>query len=263
MNEEYLDFAKQLAEEAGKIMMRYFRADDIGKSWKEDETIITIADTKINDLVIDAVKKKYPSHGVLAEEGSYKPKRQTIWVMDPIDGTVPYSAGIPVSTFSLALVDRKDGQPIVGVVYDPFLERVFYSIKGTGAYLNSKELNVTPEISVKRRPVSVLGYRGTIDIGQCIKELYAQDAICFSLVSQAYSAVLIATGDFVGSVFAYNAPWDNAAASLIVEEAGGIVTDLDGKQRRYDEFGNGSIMACSQKVHEILTKAAKNADHRN
>jgi myo-inositol-1(or 4)-monophosphatase len=100
--EKELRFATDLAQEAGAIMDRYFRAEDIGTELKQDLTPVTVADTTINDLVIDRVQQSYPEHGVLGEENSYEPTRDRIWVVDPIDGTVPFSLGIPTSTFSLA-----------------------------------------------------------------------------------------------------------------------------------------------------------------
>ena len=113
--EKELDFAKALALEAGEIMRKYFRSDRLGTVQKDDLTPLTVADTAINDLVIERVQHEFPEHGVLGEEASYEPNRQWIWVVDPIDGTSPYSCGIPISTFSLALVNKKDGQPYVSV----------------------------------------------------------------------------------------------------------------------------------------------------
>ena len=256
--DEYLKFAKNLAAEAGQIMNRYFLAKDIGSVWKDDDTPLTIADTMINNLVIDKVKASFPTHGVLGEEASYKPERQLIWVVDPIDGTIPYSLGIPTSTFSLALVDRKDRQPLVAAVLDFKLNRLYYAAAGSKAYLNEMKLKTTNINKLRKSYVSVLGFRDK-NLGSCIDILHAKGAICMSLPSQVYSASFVASGKMVGSIFAYGSPWDSAAMALIVQQAGGIVTDLKGKERRYDEFGNGGILSANPEIHKKLVKVVKDA----
>ena len=123
--EKELDFAKQLAQDAGEIMRRYFQSDDIGTELKEDNTPLTIADTKINQLAIDRVKQVFPRCGVIGEEDSFETEREELWVVDPIDGTKPYSLGIPVSTFCLAYAVNGDVK--VSVVYDPFQDRLYHA----------------------------------------------------------------------------------------------------------------------------------------
>jgi len=92
---EYLEFAKSLALEAGKIMRTYFLVTDT--TWKADQTPVTQADTEINSLVIDRVQKAYPSHSVYGEEESSLRESKFLWVCDPVDGTLPYSLGLPLS----------------------------------------------------------------------------------------------------------------------------------------------------------------------
>lgn len=261
--EKYLNFAKELAEEAGKIMQRYFRAEDIGTIWKEDATPLTVADTAINELVINKVKARFPEHGILGEESSYGPKRKLIWVVDPVDGTIPFSLGIPISTFSIALVDRTDGQPLVGVVFDPFLDRLYSSIKGQGAYLNNSMIHVSKQKTLKNAYVSVLGKFEGESLSECVDQLHKKGAKNFSLMSYAYSTTLLASGELLSSVFAYGAPWDSAASALIVTEAGGVVSDMVGKPSRFDEFSDGCVQSCNQEIHDQILEIIKNANHRH
>jgi myo-inositol-1(or 4)-monophosphatase len=100
-----------------------------------------MAHTKINDFVIREVKRQFPKHGVHGEEASFAPEREFVWVCDPVDGTMPFSIGLPISTHSLALT--KNGVPMLGVVYEPFADRLYTAIKGEGAYLNSKPIHVS------------------------------------------------------------------------------------------------------------------------
>lgn len=256
--EKELAFAKALAIEAGKIMQRYFRAEDIGTEWKEDNTPLTVADITINRMVIDKVKETFPEHGVLGEEESYETDREMIWVVDPIDGTKPFSLGMPVSTFLLALVQKIDGQPVLGVTYDPFLNHIYTAVKGEGAYLNDKRLKTSAATSFTNGYVTVYGKpikTDTIDFspGRLIDWLHGEKASVLNLSSGAYTAAKIASGEFLAMIEVAGKPWDSAAVAVLVQEAGGVVTDLDGKTRRFDGTGFGSVFAANQTImNEIL-----------
>ena len=137
--EKYLDFAKEIAKEAGNIMKKYFDRRDVS-SYKGDRTIVTLADTEINSYLIEKVKEKFPGHCVDGEEEQFGESRY-VWVCDPVDGTAMYARSIPVAVFSLALV--VDGVSMLGVIYDPFTDNVYTAIKGKGAYQNDKNRNLT------------------------------------------------------------------------------------------------------------------------
>ena len=136
--EEYLEFAKDIAYQAGKIMLKYFNQNN-GASYKGDKTIVTLADTEINSYLIKKVKEQYPAHAVDGEE-EQSGKSNFVWVCDPVDGTAMYARHIPVAVFSLALVIN--GVPNIGVVYDPFTDSLYTAIKGKGAYKNSEKISV-------------------------------------------------------------------------------------------------------------------------
>lgn len=138
MEEEYLEFAKDIAKKAGNIMLKYFNMDN-GASYKGDKTIVTLADTEINSYLIKRVKEKYPNHSVDGEEEQFG-KSDYVWVCDPVDGTAMYARHIPVAVFSLALVVK--GESKVGVVFDPFTNNLYTAIKGKGAYKNSEKITV-------------------------------------------------------------------------------------------------------------------------
>ena len=131
--EEYLEFAKDIAYQAGKIMLKYFNQDN-GSSYKGDKTIVTLADTEINSYLIEKVKEHYPTHAVDGEE-EQSGKSGFVWVCDPVDGTAMYAKHIPVAVFSLSLVI--DGVPNVGVVYDPFTDSLYSAIKGKDALISN------------------------------------------------------------------------------------------------------------------------------
>ncbi|HSX47085.1 MAG TPA: inositol monophosphatase [Patescibacteria group bacterium] len=253
MYEKELAFAKDLAENAGKIMGRYFRAKDIGTVTKADHTPVTIADTQINDLVIKKVKETFQDHGVLGEENSFKPERKLIWVVDPIDGTAPYSLGIPVSTFSLALVDRADGQALVAVTYDPFLEEMYHATQGGGAFKNGEPIKTSKShdfqhayISLSSRSLEGEGYN--YQPAKVLQEFRSQGTKVLSFVSFVYTANRVATGQLLVTIVGETEAWDIAACAMLIQEAGGVVTDFYGKKRRFDESGDGCIMAANKEV---------------
>src|SRR3990167_6073867 len=146
----YKDFAINLAYKAGERMRKDFTLG-MKKEWKKDKTPVTVTDTVINRMVIDAIEKEYPSHSILGEEENKMKESEYVWVCDPIDGTVPFAHGFPIFAFSLALV--KNGAPILGVIYDPMLDRLVYAEKGKGAFLNSKPIKVSSFSSFSEKTI--------------------------------------------------------------------------------------------------------------
>jgi fructose-1,6-bisphosphatase/inositol monophosphatase family enzyme len=135
---EHIDFAKELAHEAGEIMMKYFQAENLGLELKQDSSPVTLADTEVNALVIARVKQRFPDHGVLGEEDSFNLKSNKLWIVDPVDGTSTFARGLAGWVFSMAYVE--DGKPQVAVVYDPILERLFWAKDDLGAFAHSLAL---------------------------------------------------------------------------------------------------------------------------
>ncbi len=257
MYEEYLEFAKEIALYAGKVMMEFYN-DTMSLSYKEDKTVVTIVDKKINSYLIEKIKQKYPKHSVNGEEESYNNSKEYVWVCDPLDGTGMYVNHIPVFVFSLALV--YNGNPIVGVVYNANENKMYSAIKGQGAYCNDIK------ISVNNKNFGDLGYRTNVEIFNndiiddvsLIKELKSNSKIS-SIGSVARSCMAIATGDFSCDIFpgTNHGNCDIAASSLIVTEAGGRVTNLYGQDQRYDEDIKGAIISNGISHNEVLEKVRK------
>ncbi|HVQ44809.1 MAG TPA: inositol monophosphatase [Candidatus Saccharimonadia bacterium] len=254
-HETYLAFATKLAHQAGDIMLEHFQIG-IDRDTKTDNTPVTVADLKINQLVIDTVRQTYPTHSILAEEGSHlEPNATHVWVCDPIDGTFPYTLGVPTSTFSLALVVA--GKPEVAVIYDPYTKRLYRATVGKGAFVNDQRLQVSSHISLKNTHVGVAVYKTEqLDIAGLNAELMEQGIWGLSYLCITYEGTLVALGQFSGATFAFTSPWDIAALKLIVEEAGGTVTDLYGREQRYDQPIRGAIISNSH-VHDTLVSIVK------
>src|SRR3989344_1795821 len=140
-----LEFAKGIAREAGALMRQNFTLG-MKKEWKDDDTPLTKTDLAINQLVLEAVQKKYPEHSYIGEEGNNIKESEYTWVCDPVDGTIPFSHGYPTFAFSLALT--KNGESILGVIYDPIMDRLVHAEKGRGAFLNGKRIAVRKESKI-------------------------------------------------------------------------------------------------------------------
>ncbi len=248
MEQEYLDFAKEIAYQAGKIMLQYFHGEN-GASYKYDQTIVTKADTEINDYLIQRVKETFPTHSVDGEEEQFG-KSNYVWVCDPVDGTAMYARHIPVAVFSLALVIK--GVSTVGVVYDPFTDQLYSAVKGKGAYKNDLPIHVNDIELDDMRSVSNFDMwpKSEYNVFDSIREL-GKKTYFVGVGSVIRACMCVANGDFNLAIFpgTKHKNCDIAAAKVIVEEAGGMVTDLFGNEQRYDESINGAIIS-NGKVHE-------------
>lgn len=254
-NIEYLEFAKEIAYEAGKIMLKYLNAKDIS-SYKGDKTIVTLADKEINTYLINRVKERFPNHSVDGEEEKFG-ESNYVWVCDPVDGTAMYARHIPVAVFSLALV--VDGESRVGVVYDVFTDTLYSAVKGEGAYKNGEKISVNDyELDDVRSVSNFDMWSGAeYNIYDTIKEL-GKKTYFVSLGSVIRGAMCVASGEFNLAIFpgTKRKNCDIAAVKVIVEEAGGNVTNLFGEEQRYDKDINGAIIS-NGIVHEEVINTTK------
>ncbi len=255
--EQFKQFAINLAKEAGGIMRANFMLG-MKREWKEDNSPVTETDLAINQLVIDSVRNAFPNHSVLAEEGSSIIEGSTYtWVCDPVDGTMPFSHGIPTFVFSLALVEN--GVPIVGVVYDPLLDRLYSAVKGQGAQLNERPIKVSQAMDFQKEIV-VLEWPSFMPDTQFVckmwQEIVLRKGKIIRLGSAVYSGALVACGEFLGVLFGAPTAHDAAALKILVEEAGGKVTDIDGNEQRYDRPINGAIISNGH-VHDQLLELVR------
>lgn len=254
--DKYLEFAKEMALDAGKIMKKYF-SEDNGANYKFDQTIVTKADTEINSLLIERVKSTFPDHSVDGEEEQFG-KSEYVWVCDPVDGTAMYARHIPVAVFSLALVI--DGVSTVGVVYDVFTDSLYTAIKGEGAYKNGVKISVNDIKLDDMRSVSNFDMwpAAEYNIYDSIKEL-GKKTYFVSIGSVIRACMCAANGDFNLAIFpgTKHKNCDIAAAKVIVEEAGGKVTDLFGNDQRYDQSIKGAVIS-NGIVHDETLEVLKN-----
>jgi fructose-1,6-bisphosphatase/inositol monophosphatase family enzyme len=249
------EFALSIAKRAGNIIRKEFKFG-MKKKWKSDNSPVTETDIKINKMLITESRKYFPSYGIKGEEESdLSGDEEYLWVCDPLDGTIPFSHGIPICMFSLALV--KNGVPILGVAYDPFMDRMFYAEKGKGAFLNGKKIKVS-EQSELTNSVMEVGWSNNakFKLDKLLSELKARNVKTIGLGSSIYSGTLVASGETAATIFGFKTAHDIASLKIIVEEAGGKVTDMYGNEQRYDREINGAIVS-NKVIHKQLLELIK------
>lgn len=235
-------------------MLKYFDGDQQLER-KADDSPVTIADQEVNRLVIEEIAKAFPNDGVIGEEEStaeYGPGRR--WFCDPIDGTKGYIWGTPTAMFSLALVI--DGRPVMGLTLNPFVDWLFIGVRGEGSYCNGKKLQVSNQKLTE-------GYvAGTSSIERIVKQpphlmwLLERGARLGTFSSAVLKVCLVTKGKFIGYIEELVNAHDMAASQVILEEAGGKMTGLDGGELDYSKPFKGAI-ASNGIVHDLLVEAMK------
>ncbi|MDA3792770.1 MAG: inositol monophosphatase family protein [Elusimicrobia bacterium] len=246
-NKIYAEVAKKAAKEAGKLLLKNF-AGPREISYKGRINLVTKMDTESEKLIVNIIRKNFPGHSILAEEGEYENiEGKFRWVIDPLDGTSNYAHGFGFFCVSIAL-QNPEGQIIAGAVYAPYLNEFYMASKGAGAFLNGKDIKVSEIKSLERSmlatgfPYDIAESRGNID--NFNKFLLKTQAVRRPGAA-ALDLCSVAAGKFDGFWEMELNPWDTAAGVLIVTEAGGKVTDFDGgKYSIYDNkilVSNGII----------------------
>lgn len=254
---EFIKTAESAARKAGAYLMGRFQGDLLIEK-KGEIDLVTDADRESERIIKDTILGEYPDHKILAEEGGNSiADSDYFWLVDPLDGTTNFSHGFPVWSVSIALLVK--GEIIAGCIYNPILDECFKAEKGTGAYLNGKAISVS---STEKLGDSLLATGFPYDIRRSdddnIKE-FTSFAKSARAVRRAGSAALdlayVASGRFDGFWEFKLAPWDLAAGTLMVVEAGGNVTSFEGG--RYDIF-KGEATASNNRIHsqmlEILAR---------
>lgn len=248
--------AKRIAHIAGEIILQYFDGDQ-GVEIKADESPVTKADILINDIVIEELTKSFPNDGIIGEEKSttdYGMGRK--WFCDPIDGTAGYVWGSPTAMFSLGLV--VDGKPVLGVVYDAFLDKLYEGVVGEGSLCNGVSLHVSDKELVGGH-VAITSSVQKIRSLDFIAKLQQSKTHIAILSGGVYKSCLVARGRFEAYVETGVGAHDLAAVQVIVEEAGGKLTGLQGEDLDYGKPFKGAIVS-NGKVHQELVQVMSGTD---
>jgi myo-inositol-1(or 4)-monophosphatase len=249
----YLETAAEIAREAGALLANYFERR-VAFELKGEFDLVTEADRASEKLVVERLRSHFPTHAIVAEEGGgHQSSSEYRWYVDPLDGTTNFAHSFPMFNVTLGL--ERTGEIIAGVIYDPLRQEMFTAERGAGAYLNNRRIRV----SATRRLTDSLASTGfpsrkrhhNVNI-----HFYYQLAMASHGVRRTGSAALdlayVASGrlDFFWE-FGLK-PWDMAAGTLLVQEAGGRISDMQGSEHKLT--GSDHLLADNGALHDEVLK---------
>jgi myo-inositol-1(or 4)-monophosphatase len=249
----YREFALTLARRAGMYLKEGLN-EKHRIDYKGEINIVTEADRMSEKIITSAIRETFPGHGILAEESTaFVGEEDCRWIIDPLDGTTNYAHGYPVFCVSIALEEH--GAMRLGAVYNPMLDEMFLAEKGQGAFLNGRRIHVsaTPELA---RALLATGFPYDIrEGGEDNMNYFHGLALKAQAIRRAGAAALdlayVAAGRFDGFWELKLMPWDTAAGTLLVREAGGVVTDLAGGTF---SLSSPHVLASNGRLHEAMAR---------
>lgn len=240
-----LQVASALAEEAGSVAAKYFRSNTIGTREKGHRDVVTAGDLAAEGLLRERLTSAFPADGIVGEEGTaVQSTSGRQWYLDPIDGTLNFSRGLPIWCVSLCLFD--DHGPLLGVIRDPLRGDTFRAARGCGADLNGESIATSAVTQLDQALVHI-----TIDFHEDSMEAGLADVQALAprtlrsrnIGSAALALAYVAAGFFDAMVHRYAHTWDYGAGVLLIREAGGYVTDMAGAP--YTEATSSVIAAAN------------------
>ena len=245
---QYLEVALEAAEAAAQVLMTYYNKQ-ISCAFKADQSPVTIADTEAENTIVDIIKKAFPEHGLLCEEsGEHIPDSEYTWIIDPIDGTKNYMRGIPLFATQIAL--SKNGRLMLGISNAPALNELLFAKEGRGAFCNGERIVVS---NTKELANAYLSF-GNLKHFESISKIPTLIRLAEVTrnprgIGDAWSYHLLSQGHIDIMLDAKTSIWDIAALTVIVEEAGGKVTDFMGSPVTMETT---SIIATNSILHDTV-----------
>ncbi|HET7212544.1 MAG TPA: inositol monophosphatase family protein [Terriglobia bacterium] len=248
--DKYLDIAVAIASEAGSLLGQ-LSGQPREISYKRKSDIVTDADRRSEAMIIERLRKHFPDHAIVAEEGGGREtSSEYCWYVDPLDGTTNFAHGFPVYCVTLALAYRDE--VIAGVVYDPNRDEMFAAERGSGATLNGRRIRVSQTADLAECLLGT-GFPPFASNHDLNMQLFFKLTHLSHGIRRAGAAALdlcsVAVGRFEGFWELKLNPWDKAAGSLLVTEAGGRVTDLSGGPF---SLHRDEIFASNGLIHETM-----------
>lgn len=246
--------AIQAALHAGELLKKGYGTQFKSHSKTGIQNLVTEYDTAAEETIISSIKSLFPDHAFLAEESgkSGLTNAPVIWLIDPLDGTVNFANNIPLFCVSIAALVQNI--TVCGVIYIPLLNELFVAEKGQGAFLNGKPIRVSSADALEECVLATgFPYNVIDNPHHCIEQFGKMARLGVPirrLGSAAIDLAYVACGRFDAYWEESLQPWDHGAGKLIVQEAGGKVTDMSGNQ--HDNFSQSSILASNSKIHSKM-----------
>jgi histidinol-phosphatase len=249
-----LAFAIEAATKAGRSTLAHFQ-NGAAVEFKGDDSPVTIADRNAERLIRKEIARSYARDSILGEEEGAAGDHPNRWVVDPIDGTKSFICGVPL--YATLLAYEEAGEPLLGVCYFPALDEILYAEKGFGAFWNGRPAHVSDKATIRGSVLCCGGHRLMSELGRLdpLLEL-AKQALATRTWSDAYGHALVATGRVEAMIDPSISRWDISAMKVIVEEAGGRITDFAGGDvLTVQAHGHLEALTSNGALHEELLGA--------
>jgi myo-inositol-1(or 4)-monophosphatase len=248
------EFASMIIGEAGQLLLK-LRNEPLDLVEKRDHAdLVTVVDSAVEKFLIDKIAAKYPDHGIVGEEGvfeQYSSQLETQWIIDPIDGTTNFIHNFPYYGISIGIIHKGIG--VIGVVYNPSTDELYFAEKDKGSYVNGVRLRLDKPMVLKEALVSsTMFWEDTTTknaIHPSLLHIYKNTRGLRLVGGAAISLCEIAKGTLSAYVAPRLSSWDYAGGVIVLKEAGGIITQLDGRPVAFD---GGSVLAAHPSIHQEL-----------
>lgn len=258
MSTELARIAAAAAREGATVLRRCFRDRSLEVRLKGEHDLVSTADRESEAVIVEYLQRRLPDHRIVAEEGglSGSPEAEYSWLVDPLDGTNNYLQGLPIWSVSIAC--RRGGELRVGVIYEPLGENLFVATRGGGATWNDQEIRVSQREGLEGAFLAT-GYpfraRGAIDVYlEAFRSVFLRARAIRRCGAASLDLAYVASGVYDGFFEFRLSPWDLAAGVLLIEEAGGRVSDLDGG---VGYLQGGNLLAGSAALHAELLQTLR------
>jgi len=248
-----IETAISAAQKGGEVLSRYFEMIGLEREIKDDKSFVTKADKEAEEAIVSYIKDKHPDHGFLGEEGSNThTDAEYVWVIDPLDGTKNFVNGIPIFAVSIALL--RNGKVAVAVVYNPITRSMYSAELGKGAQYNGKKVTVSKQSA----DMGVTTFGPGQKDKETLNSFFTSAEKFFKskryLGCTALELGYVARGGTEGFICIGLKKWDYAAGVLLVTEAGGKITDYNGKECTIEE---NYFLASNGVAHDALLHVVK------
>ncbi len=254
MSQPALNIAVSAAHSAGELMRRQFgQAGSVPVARKARHDYVSEVDRACEAAIVRQISKFYPDHAFLAEEGGMQGEGDTVWVIDPLDGTSNYLHGVP--HFAVSIAQRVKGRTECAVVYDPMRDETFTAVRGRGAFLNQQRIRVSQrgdlETAILATAFPFRQRDKMARFARLFQAIYEKSEDFRRLGTASLDLAYVACGRLDGYYEIGLKAWDVAAGTLLVREAGGVVLDFTGKDAVEEA---GSIVAAPYKIMTPLQR---------
>ncbi len=253
--------AMQAILKAGDLLRKGFGTACSITSKSGNHNLVTQFDQESEECIFTLISKQFPSHGFMGEEQGHRKTGEISWIVDPLDGTVNFAHGIPIFCISIAAVLNQE--VILGCVYQPITQELFWAQKGKGAYLNGARLRVSDQSSLACAFAGTgFPYDADLNPMHCLEafsEIIRRGIPVRRLGSAAIDLAYMAAGRFDVFWEVLLQPWDFAAGALLVAEAGGRVTHYDGGALNF--FNPSPILATNTRLHREVQEILLSSFH--